>query len=1135
MSVILSYSDNTTGTGWIPKDPYSGDDIQKISDPNGDTVEHPRTAIPSPFAQVDLVLTAFETLAATGLKAGAAMHHRLVSDALDIAQILFDLPGHSRHLRILRWNPQAEIAAMETGSPAHRLLASTLSLYMESDENAYNFHSAGDWYILMSGGRVIGSTSPATLTMGAPGLEEMPEIMVEQGRPLFGKPVHLWERDEGFVIYLIHWFNAYPQARRSLGGVYAYILANLEIIRREKPALYARILARVENPTALNYQNAESLAESLRHIYAEPAVTNPPRLFGVPFLTRRAEALIESPKESDFLLRPVIKQPEGELVPLILREGFTPPGAEEFRYISHPWDSRTKVDTGGIAPKDRILPDTSIPYPWLTSCDLLEDCLIELSSPLSPQFFSGAPKDADVPGCLLPVTPLFFKYFPASYLASNVVPGRPALEMRHEGESITVILRLPTAKSYVELARTYRRLTDAATAEPGPEEGFIIPEVRISAAVFPFARTGEQDIYNVRLFEMMPDHTAALTFHADDSGRPVAVREPFTRTRSKMVRTSYYEVNSAWDYARLVIESVRPGLRHYSGVILPLWPAYTPGADEFTFAVDFGTTNSHVEYCVGDTPAKPLTFEPGSEATLVATLEAPGSLAQADTLLDVEFLPRAIGDDYGFPLRTALARNASTDARPEALRSVNIPFLYERKPFNGYRVTTMLKWGEEQEGSEQFLREIMLLIRARIILDSGAPARARLVYFYPVSMKRSLQHRYLTLWEDLYTRYLSPSRPDVQVFPESVAPAYFYHNSSTDGSDYACIDIGGGSSDVVIYHADEERMHSYPEIITSFRFAGNALFGDAFSHADAANNPMLARYVSYFSKLLSADPALSYLDVILADIMQTGRSEDINAFLFSIEQAPGVRSLSELDRRPYSYNSLLGADTSLKIVFLYFYSALIYYVARLMRHAGIGLPRRICFSGTGSKILYILGRHDLVEEFTQAIVEKVYGCRYSRSQAFEVAMERANPKQVTCKGGLELERRISRGEEQRSSFSPRTIMERKSQYTLTSTDAYTYSSIRRMEARGEIELAVGEFNAFFAELLSGIWGEEFGVTREAVERFSAEAGRDIPNYLAAGIRAFLPEQETADERVEDVPFFYAVTGIIRNTLIPLFS
>jgi len=1133
VSVILSYSDNTTGTGWIPKDPYSGDDIQKIKDPNGDTVEHPRTAIPSPFAQVDLVLTAFETLAAADL-CGAVMHHRLVSDALDIAQILFDFPNHAKRLRILRWNPGNAIAAMRAGSVAHRLLADTIELYMQSDDSAYNFTEAGDWYILMSGGRVIGSTSPATLTMGAPGLGEMPEIMIEQGRPLFGETRHLWERDEEFVLYLVHWFNAYPHVRRRLSGLYSYVLVNLEHIRVKRPALYSKILQRVENPSALDTGVAARLADTITALYSEPSTTMPPRLFGVPLFSRRADNILNSPKESDFLISPVIKQPDAELLPLVLREGFTPPGAEVFTYISHPWQASTKVCTGGLPPEERELPDSSVVYPWVTSCDFLEDSIIELATPLSPQFYSGMERGTEASGCLLPLKPLFFKYFPASYLTGNVVPGRRAFELRHEGDDIVAVLRIPTRKSYVELQRTYRRLPDTdISAAVGEDEGIIISGVRLSMAVFPFVRTGSADIYNVRLFEMTPDYKVSLSFVSANDEKDAPQRDPQVRTRTKVMSTSYYEVNSAWDYVSVQLCGGGASPAVHTGIILPVWPQYTPGADEFTFAVDFGTTNSHVEYCIGDTPARPLGFEQGSEATLVATLEAPGSLAQADTLLDVEFIPRALGEEYGFPLRTAIARNASTDSRPEALRSVNIPFLYERKPFNGYRVSTMLKWGDEQLEAEQFLRELMLLIRARVLLHGGSIHRTKLLFFYPVSMKRSLQHRYLTLWEDLYARYIDPEQMRVKALPESVAPAFFYHNSATEGSDYASIDIGGGSSDVVIYRADTGRMHSNPEIITSFRFAGNALFGDAFSHANAQSNPMVRRYASYFSRMLGADPALSYLDVILSDIMATGRSEDINAFLFSIEQAPGVRNLRELDRRPYSYNSLLGDDQGLKIVFLYFYTALIYYVARLMKHAGIDLPRRICFSGTGSKILRILGRQQLVQEFTQAIIEKVYGKSYRH--AFEVMIEQSTPKQVTCKGGLELERRIERGEIDSSLFSARNILAHKSQFTLTSADSYSYSSVRAPEARAELERAVNEYNDFFIGLLAPEWGEEFGVSREMCDKFRLEASRDIPNYIAAGISAFLPNSGSGDERVEDVPFFYAVTGIIRDTLIPLFS
>ena len=65
MSKILSYNNKTTksvSADWIAVEPYSDDDIRQIKDPNGGLSQNPRTAIPSPFAQLDLVKNAFEHL-----------------------------------------------------------------------------------------------------------------------------------------------------------------------------------------------------------------------------------------------------------------------------------------------------------------------------------------------------------------------------------------------------------------------------------------------------------------------------------------------------------------------------------------------------------------------------------------------------------------------------------------------------------------------------------------------------------------------------------------------------------------------------------------------------------------------------------------------------------------------------------------------------------------------------------------------------------------------------------------------------------------------------------------------------------------------------------------------------------------
>ena len=104
MSKILSYNNKTTKTSsedWIAVEPYSDDDIRQIKDPNGGLSRNPRTAIPSPFAQLDLVKNAFEHLQPTpqGM-VGIASEQIMVSNALDVAQLFFEYENHRDQLHI---------------------------------------------------------------------------------------------------------------------------------------------------------------------------------------------------------------------------------------------------------------------------------------------------------------------------------------------------------------------------------------------------------------------------------------------------------------------------------------------------------------------------------------------------------------------------------------------------------------------------------------------------------------------------------------------------------------------------------------------------------------------------------------------------------------------------------------------------------------------------------------------------------------------------------------------------------------------------------------------------------------------------------------------------------------------------
>ncbi len=1134
MSRYLSYSDNTSGSDWTPKDTYNDDDIAKISDPGGGLNERPRTAIPSPFARVDLVKNAFRTLASDKRLKGPAMHRRLVSDALDVMQLMFGLPGYGADIRVVRWSPVTQIERMGA-TPEHHDLANTLSLFLHADAGAYNFSLDDDWFILLYGNQVVGSTSPATMAMGAPDARPVAGIMLEEGVPLFMERTrNLHERETDFIVWLVRYFCSFPELRRRMPVVYDYILANLEILRNERPDAYVEVTRHIPNPAAFTPELSAKGSLAMQTDYEEYSVSPGLRVLGIPVYCRRTDDALRHLTDSDFMLRPETEQPAATRLPLVLCEHFETPGVRPFRYINRPWNVLTEVRTGGLPPEERILPGTSVEYPWLGVADFLEPTLISLSTGIDDSHWLDPyqSRRRGVDGYLLPVKPLLFKYFPASFLASDVAPGKRALEMTETTDGIAVILRIPTRGGYVELKRTYRRLPAGTwMADDSSPEGNILPPAALSVSVFPFVRTGKEDIYNIQLLELCRDYKPRLDFYRG-SDEVTQRRAPMQRTRFKVGSSTYYEIDSAIDAIRVTL-GAPGGNDAASGLAIPVWPSYRPSSAQFVFAVDFGTTNTHVEYSVGNMPPKPLTFSESSEATLVATLAPKDSLAQFESIMELEFVPRSIDGFYGFPMRSALAENDDNDAYPEALRNINISFAYERKEFSRYRVHTNLKWASDPRLAEQFLRELAMLMRARVLTEGGDPRNTRIIYFYPVSMKRSLQSRYFSLWEDLFAKYFGGKPSNLVHCPESAAPAFHYSDASSLGADFVSVDIGGGTTDIVVYRGSDDGMSSQPVAIASLRYAGNTLFGDGFARADAAHNPLTHEYADYFSASVTAEPELAYLDVILNGILATGRSEDINAFLFAIENTPALRHLPALDRRRFSYNALLCDDTDRKIIFVYFYAGLIYYVATMLKRLGLPMPKQMYFSGTGSKISGIIGRHDTVQSFTRRIIERVFGYSYSdKGMRFTLRADLDAPKEVTCKGGVELLRRLDNGDANPDDFSTEGLRRFKTYFSPGAPEeGYTYRTIRSRSSREALARAARDFHVFLRDMLDRDTREELGIPQDSFDYFSRCADDDLDNYVSAAIDAWLPMEEGEDEVVEDAPFFYPLTGVIRNTLI----
>ena len=151
MSKILSYNNKTTGEGWIPlTSQYNADEIDMIDDPNGGLSQQPRTAIPSPFAQMDLVKNAFKRLSTHANLQGEAMDEKLVSNALDVAQLFFNYSELRNQLRIVEWNRDTQLEMLKS-SPQHRLLGETIEMFLEQDKEAFNFDKMDRLYFLVYG------------------------------------------------------------------------------------------------------------------------------------------------------------------------------------------------------------------------------------------------------------------------------------------------------------------------------------------------------------------------------------------------------------------------------------------------------------------------------------------------------------------------------------------------------------------------------------------------------------------------------------------------------------------------------------------------------------------------------------------------------------------------------------------------------------------------------------------------------------------------------------------------------------------------------------------------------------------------------------------------------------------------
>lgn len=1153
MSKILSYNKKTSGEGWIPlSNQYNADEIEMIADPNAGLSQQPRTAIPSPFAQMDLVKNAFKRLSMHANLQGEAMDEKLVANALDITQLFFNYTELRNQLHIVEWNRAIELERLKN-SPQHQLLGQTIEMFFHQDQEAFNFDKLDRLYFLVYGNQVIGSTSPVTLFMASPNAKEGTyEIPVEQNVKLFALWRPLYMRDERFVKYVYALFTAYPDLKNRCGEVNSYLIANLPLL----PAtLQAEILKEIGNPAAMDLANVEKARSFLETGFMQ--LDEGVQVLGVPFYGIRREDVQTAIAASDFKMQPA--RSVDDVVPLVLQNHLHATQSDTFKYITGAWDDNTliKPEDYALPPERRILPATTHQYPWLTDDDFFQPSLIKLDYTLDRDcFFDGnlskGSRDADDYSFVLPLKSLYFKYFDVKDLWGTI-NGRPRFELQHtvngSVESVTAILRIPVQKErhFITLQRTYVSAHNVDLSyNKKNNHGYFIT-VPFALSIFPFVRTQGLKQYNVQLVDralgMLENFRIDMSFFKNGYRNGMDDGDIVVRDRSlkaeKRVGARYYRLQSDFDYINVTLTDDHGNLAA-EGVLCPRWPEYIQGHEAFTFSVDFGTTNTHVEAMKAGNMPQPLSISSTARERLMAT-SYNGESILYDVIMKQEFLPKTIGENYGFPQRTVLSECERLDATNVdqiiALGDANIPFIYEKESIGyGNRVVPNLKWSTEMANSKRvkaYLMELALLMRTKVFLENGDIAKTRLVWFYPLSMKVGNVRKLGEMWAKTFTEVFGIPVTDANLIqmPESVAPYYFYKSSSQfkgAASTVASIDIGGGSSDVVVYESNAQQ----PTVLTSFRFAANVLFGDGFSdvpHGDT--NPMLVKYVDYFKRLFDGDDdKYGELNGILDDITAKRKSEDINAFLFSVINNKVVGG-----NDVFSYNMRLNEDGQRKIIFIYFFVTLIYYVAKMMKHRHLDMPRSMMFSGTGSKVLDIVGTQRDLDLIAQAVIERVYQQKYDMD-GFSVVMEKKEPKQITCRGalmqvsdnvGCEHVHRLNR---LMDSFDS-TV---KYNFSMLSQEVLRYEDMANSDVRAAIVEQVRQYNDFFCQLCDDIRVlDRFLVDNHSLQQFKELVNKDLEHHLINGWNFVNKNQEdkNGSDAIEDTLFFYPIIGSIRDNLI----
>ena len=1117
---------SSTFQGWSDTAgfPYNSTARDSIEDPDGANARNEITSIPSPFARIDLVKTAFREVCKRATRninvlEGNTIFHKMVSDSLDIGEIFFNIDKYRDKIEIIVWEYASSINSLKTdGNPYHYYIADALEKYFMSDAKTYNFDKLKNIYLLnYKAGpnelNIIGATSPSTLFFSSANkLDYVNDIYFDNNdRPFDGDFQPLYKRNHDYI-------KAWWALRKTIPN-FSTLFPEIE----DYLSLTFKAVNDLELKNQLNTITA-STAEDFSPIDAQAAQQiNQVEVLGN-LLLKKGKKFTGT---SEFMIK-VEKDIKG-MVPLVLPvvSGNKYAG---LRYVNGAWANSFKAHYKETAELDsRILPYDGTKFPYLTISDFLEDDIIEVPHLLNTDYYYDggiAIKADDHESYLLPIKPLYFTYFTVNTLMGRMSDGKPAFEMdKVAGGSVNVTIRIPIEGnkhvSYIEYQRLYVKNNHAEIDEENNTggmrsfdfTGLVMPSVRF--------KNVDEAYYTISCVSTYSSKYK-FVFYCDGS---VVQNVPVDCRNNSGVfdykAETYTLRHTNFDFIR-----ISDGNGRY-GIIVPRYHEHQ-SLDDFEFAVDLGTSNTHIEYKkAGASQSSSYTYDESEALESVffkprfedfGEGEIQMDLIAETSLMADEFLPKTVCEkmDYCFPTRTVLLYAKITDwkekQRPFGLTNFSITYnkRYEGKyEYNSIPPKVNIKWGNDVDAQSvmtTFIENVMLLIRNKVAANNGNLANTKITWFYPNSMSPRRLNQMHEAWDMAFHEFFNKNG-NTFVLSESIAPVRFYFKRYATATNMVNIDIGGGTTDIAFSSGGNV------DYITSFKFAINSIFEDSFSDINP-NNGIVDWFKDGICSVLQSKGKKELVDIFNNRI---DHPAEMASFLFSLKDNSMTKDLAA---NSIDFNKILQNDSKFKIVFIVFYTAIIYHAAQIVKAKGLPAPRHIAFSGNGSKIVTVLTTNiPTLEAYTKLVLENVLDKKYETDLTILGLEHDSNPKEATCKGGLI-------PSDGHPSQPKKLVMKDSAGHFVEGKD--TYSSLGTVE-RKEILNSVEKFFDFMFNKLPSKYkfDDNFGVKDVTFSLAKEVCRKDLDTFLDKGINLSVTESGNPNNPIEDVLSFYPIKGVMQ--------